>query len=70
MHAHARMQVALKCADLGHLASPRTVHRKWVHLLEEVRCGDVAAGFRNYLGYRNADYFADYFADYSLNPKP
>jgi hypothetical protein len=29
-------QVALKCADLGHLASPRTVHRKWVHLLEEV----------------------------------
>jgi hypothetical protein len=29
------MQVALKCADLGHLASPRVVHRKWVGYLEE-----------------------------------
>lgn len=28
-------QVALKCADLGHLASPRPVHRKWVCFLEE-----------------------------------
>lgn len=30
-----RAQVALKCADLGHLASPRTVHKKWVRRLEE-----------------------------------
>lgn len=29
------IQMALKCADLGHLASPETVHRKWVQLLEE-----------------------------------
>ena len=29
--------VAFKCADLGHLASPREVHRRWVRLLEEVR---------------------------------
>mmetsp|Transcript_25460 Transcript_25460/g.55342 ORF Transcript_25460/g.55342 Transcript_25460/m.55342 type:complete len:787 (-) Transcript_25460:1267-3627(-) len=29
------LQVALKCADLGHLASPRTVHKKWVQYLEE-----------------------------------
>ncbi len=31
----ARPQVALKCADLGHLASPRVVHKKWVQYLEE-----------------------------------
>lgn len=29
------LQVALKCADLGHLASPRPTHRKWVAFLEE-----------------------------------
>ncbi|GIL91655.1 hypothetical protein Vretimale_9589 [Volvox reticuliferus] len=29
------LQVALKCADLGHLASPRIVHKKWVQYLEE-----------------------------------
>jgi hypothetical protein len=29
------MQLALKCADLGHLSSPRTVHKKWVQALEE-----------------------------------
>ncbi|GAX86004.1 hypothetical protein CEUSTIGMA_g13420.t1 [Chlamydomonas eustigma] len=36
-------KVALKCADLGHLASPLHVHRKWVHLLEEemFRQGDL-----------------------------
>eukprot|EP00798_Chlamydomonas_sp_ICE-L_P003974 gene3974-14053_t len=28
-------KVALKCADLGHLASPKILHLKWVHLLEE-----------------------------------
>jgi len=28
-------KLALKCADLGHLSSPRAVHRKWVQLLEE-----------------------------------
>ena len=42
-------QVALKCADLGHLASPRGVHRQWVTLLEEemFRQGDRerAAGY-------------------------
>lgn len=27
--------MALKCADLGHLASPRVVHKKWVQHLEE-----------------------------------
>ena len=27
--------MALKCADLGHLASPRDVHKKWVERLEE-----------------------------------
>ncbi len=25
----------LKCADLGHLATPATVHRQWVQCLEE-----------------------------------
>ena len=29
------MQMSLKCADLGHLASPKHVHRKWVQKLEE-----------------------------------
>ncbi|GAX75245.1 hypothetical protein CEUSTIGMA_g2690.t1 [Chlamydomonas eustigma] len=29
------LQLALKCADLGHLSSPRRVHKKWVHALEE-----------------------------------
>lgn len=27
--------MALKCADVGHLASPRHVHKKWVQYLEE-----------------------------------
>ena len=37
------MQVALKCADLGHLASVDRVHRKWVAALEEemFRQGDL-----------------------------
>ena len=43
------VQVALKCADLGHLGSPREVHLKWVTLLEEemFRQGDRerAAGY-------------------------
>jgi hypothetical protein len=40
------IQVALKCADLGHLASPEHVHRKWVQLLEEemFRQGDLEKG--------------------------
>ena len=29
------VQVALKCADLGHLSSPKVVHMKWVRGLEE-----------------------------------
>ena len=29
------LQMALKCADLGHLASAEGVHLKWVGLLEE-----------------------------------
>ena len=35
--------MALKCSDLGHLASPESVHRKWVQLLEEemFRQGDL-----------------------------
>ena len=33
------MQMILKCADLGHLASPRDVHRQWVQHLEEVSEG-------------------------------
>ena len=38
-----RMQVALKCADLGHLASENRVHRKWIAALEEgmFRQGDL-----------------------------
>uniref|UniRef100_A0A7S0RAQ3 Phosphodiesterase n=1 Tax=Chlamydomonas leiostraca TaxID=1034604 RepID=A0A7S0RAQ3_9CHLO len=37
------LQVALKCADLGHLAAPRAVHGRWVSLLEEelFRQGDL-----------------------------
>lgn len=40
------LQVALKCADLGHLASPRPVHRRWVACLEEefFRQGDREKG--------------------------
>ncbi|GAX78254.1 hypothetical protein CEUSTIGMA_g5696.t1 [Chlamydomonas eustigma] len=36
-------KVALKCADLGHLASKEAVHVRWVHLLEEelFRQGDL-----------------------------
>ena len=35
--------MAMKCADLGHLASAERVHRKWVTLLEEemFRQGDL-----------------------------
>ena len=35
--------MALKCSDLGHLASSHSVHRKWVLLLEEemFRQGDL-----------------------------
>lgn len=29
------LQMALKCADLGHLAAPWAVHQKWVAALEE-----------------------------------
>lgn len=29
------LQMALKCADLGHWACQRPVHRKWVQRLEE-----------------------------------
>ena len=29
-------QMALKVSDLGHLASPWAVHKRWVQLLEEV----------------------------------
>ncbi|KAG1666487.1 hypothetical protein FOA52_004869 [Chlamydomonas sp. UWO 241] len=29
------MQLCLKCADLGHLASPQAVHKRWVLKLEE-----------------------------------
>ena len=36
-------KMAMKCADLGHLASAEHVHRKWVGLLEEemFRQGDM-----------------------------
>ena len=35
--------MAMKCADLGHLASAQHVHLRWVHLLEEemFRQGDL-----------------------------
>ena len=35
--------MSLKCADLGHLASPKEVHKKWVKRLEEeiFRQGDA-----------------------------
>ena len=35
--------MAMKCADLGHLASAKSVHLKWVHALEEemFRQGDL-----------------------------
>ncbi|GAX77145.1 hypothetical protein CEUSTIGMA_g4591.t1 [Chlamydomonas eustigma] len=29
------LQMSLKCADLGHLASPEPVHKRWVQRLEE-----------------------------------
>jgi hypothetical protein len=29
------LQVALKCADLGHLAEELAVHKRWVRCLEE-----------------------------------
>ena len=36
-------QMAMKCADLGHLASAKSVHLKWVQALEEemFRQGDL-----------------------------
>ena len=42
-HLFICFQVALKCADLGHLASEDRVHRKWVAALEEemFRQGDL-----------------------------
>ena len=37
------LQMALKCADLGHLAREEAVHREWVRRLEEemFRQGDL-----------------------------
>ena len=37
------MQMVMKCADLGHLASEESVHMKWVSALEEemFRQGDL-----------------------------
>ena len=32
-----RIQLALKCSDLGHLTSSIEVHKQWVARLEEVR---------------------------------
>ncbi len=29
------LQIALKCADLGHLAAPQAVHTRWVDFLAE-----------------------------------
>ena len=29
------LQVALKCADIGHLAAIPDVHKRWAYLLEE-----------------------------------
>ncbi len=29
------LQIALKCADLGHLAAPQAVHTRWVDCLAE-----------------------------------
>ncbi len=29
------LQVALKCADIGHLAATPDVHKRWAYLLEE-----------------------------------
>uniref|UniRef100_A0A7R9VPE0 PDEase domain-containing protein n=1 Tax=Chlamydomonas euryale TaxID=1486919 RepID=A0A7R9VPE0_9CHLO len=39
------MQIALKCADVGHLASELRVHKRWLALLEEemFQQGDVEA---------------------------
>ena len=39
-------QMAMKCADLGHLASIKSVHLKWVHALEEgaLEKGGCSAG--------------------------
>lgn len=35
--------MAIKCADVGHLAASREIHRKWAYLLEEelFRQGDA-----------------------------
>ena len=32
---YATVQVALKCADIGHLAASPEVHKRWALLLEE-----------------------------------
>ena len=42
-HSSVTPQMAMKCADLGHLSSARPVHLKWVRLLEEemFRQGDL-----------------------------
>ncbi len=39
--------MALKCCDLGHLATQEDVHRKWVVLLEEEvrKWAGVVAGY-------------------------
>ncbi len=41
------MQIALKCADLGHLTSSKEVHKQWVSRLEEemFRQGDQEKRF-------------------------
>ena len=30
-----RMQMVLKCADIGHLAAPAETHKRWAFQLEE-----------------------------------
>ena len=35
MAAFQTVQIALKCADLGHLALPPALHKKWVERLQQ-----------------------------------
>ncbi len=35
------LQLAIKCADIGHLAASVPNHKRWAYLLEEVRCARI-----------------------------
>ncbi len=52
-------QVALKCADIGHLAATPDVHKRWAYLLEEEFFLQVLLPANNTIYARHSQAYAD-----------